>query len=77
MKELKFESNIPIPNYHSNNSVSSQITKMKVMDSVLVDSYPQATYIAQAIKKAGFIPVTRKVDNGVRVWKTTKPTKKK
>ena len=67
--KYKIEKNIPISAHGKTGKWSSIENKMEVGDSVLVSNRKEAVGISTAVKRKGYTVVTRKVDNGVRVWK--------
>ena len=70
--KYKIEKNIPISKHGKTGKWSSIGKQMEIGDSVLVNSRKEATSISIALKKTGYKGVTRKVDNGIRVWKVEK-----
>ncbi len=67
----KIEKNIPISEHGHNGSghLTKIIRKMEVGDSVVVKNRKRANSFTLTIKRLGYKAVTRKVDNGIRVWK--------
>jgi len=69
--KYKIEKNIPISAHGHNRSGhwTKIIKEMEVGDSVVVKDRKKANSITLSIKRLGYKPITRKVDNGIRVWK--------
>ena len=67
--KYKIEKNIPISEHGKKGKWSSIGKQMQIGDSVLVNSRKEAVSISVVLKRTGYKAVTRKVDNGVRVWK--------
>ena len=69
--KYKIEKNIPISAHGHNGSghLTKIIKEMEVGDSVLVKDRRKANSFTLTIKRQGYNAVTRKVDNGIRVWK--------
>jgi len=67
----KIEKNIPISKHgHIGSGHLSKIIKqMEVGDSVVLKNRKKANSFTQTIIRMGYKAVTRKVDNGIRVWK--------
>ena len=68
---MKIEKNIPISEHGHNGSghLSKIIRKMEVGDSVVFQDRKKANSFTSSVKRLGYKAVTRKVDNGIRVWK--------
>ena len=67
--KYKIEKNVPISEHGKTGKWSSIGKKMEIGDSVLVNNRKEAVSISLVLKRAGYKAVTRKVNNGVRVWK--------
>jgi len=69
--KYKIEKNIPISAHGHNGSghLTKIIKEMEVGDSVLVKNRIKANSFILAIKRLGYKAITRKVDNGIRIWK--------
>jgi len=67
----KIEKNIPVSAHGHNGSgrLANIIKEMEVGDSVVVEDRTKANSFTLTIKRLGYNAITRKVDNGIRVWK--------
>lgn len=70
--KYKIEKNIPISAHGKLGHLTKIIKEMEVGDSVLVKDRKKANSFTLTIKRQGYNAVTRKVDNGIRVWKVEK-----
>ena len=67
--KYKIEKNIPISAHGKTGKWSSIGNQMEIGDSILVSNRKEALSISMALKRKGYKALTRKVDNGIRVWK--------
>jgi hypothetical protein len=67
--KYKIEKNIPISKHGKTGKWSSIENQMEVGDSILLSNRKEAQGISTAFKRKGYKALTRKVDNGIRVWK--------
>jgi len=67
-KSIKIEKNIPIPS-HGNEKNTAPFEKMEVGDSVLVEHRGEASRIYNLMKRNKKKALTRRVENGIRVWR--------
>lgn len=65
----KIEKNIPVSAHGKSGVWSRLATKMEIGDSILVKTRAQAMGLRTALKRFGYKPTTRTVDEGIRVWK--------
>jgi len=72
---VKLEKNIPIPPKRSVKSPKISkyraLDKAEVGDSMLVKHFGQARYVYTKMQNKGWTATSRKVENGVRVWRTS------
>lgn len=70
--DFQIERNIPIPprTYGSNSVKYAFALQMEVGDSVLVETRRIASAVSNRLKLSGYKFVTRKVEGGIRVWRT-------
>lgn len=70
--DFQIERNIPIPPrmYGSKSTKYAFALQMEVGDSVLVQTRPIASAISNRLKISGYKFATRKVEGGIRVWRT-------
>ena len=70
MIPLKIEKGIPIPRrYGRVGDLRATIERMKIMDSILLDSESICCCALMAAKRSGMRCTSRKVENGWRVWR--------
>ena len=69
--DYKIERNIPIPpRRYGKNDKYLFLLQMEIGDSVLAETRQLATAMSGRLKGAGYKFATRKVEGGVRVWRT-------
>ena len=80
--KIKIEKNIPIPSKHPNRKFIDIISKMKIGDSVFIESKESYMYndkivgsfinalrnYQNKINRGKFGVIQRKVENGFRIW---------
>ena len=75
---MEIQKNIPVPKRKEPTSKKSIIEKMEIGDCVFIkdaddQKHKDVEYCRKTMRRLGFTPVTRKFENGVRVWKTGGP----
>jgi hypothetical protein len=66
---IAIDKSIPIPQNSNNSEFSETVKQMEVGDSVLLKTPREAKSFAQCLRNHGFKQVTRRLSNGLRVWK--------
>ena len=71
---MRIQKNIPIPPKGSHvvrRSKYERLSKAEVGDSILVKNTGKATYVYKLMKEKGGGVTSRKVENGIRIWRTS------
>tara|TARA_R110000824_G_scaffold50008_5_gene140078 strand:+ start:417 stop:653 length:237 start_codon:yes stop_codon:yes gene_type:complete len=68
MAGIEIERNIPIPRKMTGRTNEVAVT-MEVGDSVLCEDRVKAVNIVACLRRNGMKSTTRKVENGIRVWR--------
>lgn len=66
---MKIEKNILVPKVHPRCKLGKVVSKMKVGDSIFVESNNKRQQAANAVRKHGWEVITRKYPEGYRIWR--------
>ena len=71
---MEIQKNVPVPKRKETNSKKSIIEKMEVGDCIFIagakdQKHKDVEYCRKTIRRLGFNAITRKFEDGVRVWK--------
>lgn len=69
MTDYVIEKKHPVPGRNARGKWQDLAARMKPGHSVLVKQGHERSGLAAAIRKAGYQPATRTVENGFRVWR--------
>lgn len=75
---MEIQKNVPVPNRKESISKKAIIENMELGDCIFIagakdQKHKDVEYCRKTIRRLGFTPVTRKFEDGVRVWKMSDP----
>ena len=66
---MRIQKNIPMPKTVNYKPEVKRIGKMKIGDSVLVETHNERQKISICMRRHGFKPRSKRIDDSYRVWR--------